>query len=262
VERRVAGKTVFAGTGGRAWEAGLPAILMLHGAGMDHTVWALQARALAHHGRNVLALDFPGHGASEGPPFASIAALAEWVLMVADDCGLDQFRLAGHSMGSLVALEAAARADGRAEALALCGFAPEMRVHPDLMAAARAGDHIAVELMVSWSFGTQGMLGANPAPGLSTARGALRLLERADMKSLAADFAACDAYRGAAEAAAKIACPTLLLLVESDIMTPTKAALAFASKFADRRIVTLPGAGHVMPSEAPSETLAALKKIL
>ena len=262
MERRIAGKTVFAGTGGRGWDAGLPAILLLHGAGMDHTVWALQARALAHHGRNVLALDFPGHGASEGPPLTSIAALAEWVLMVADDCAIDKFRLAGHSMGSLVALETAARAAGRVEALALCGFAPEMRVHPDLQAAARAGEHAAVELMVSWSFGMAGMLGANPAPGLSASGGALRLLERADMRSLTADFAACDAYRGAAEAAAKIACPALLLLVEEDRMTPTKAALAFAPKLADRRIVMLPGGGHVMPSEAPSQTLAALRKIL
>ena len=49
-----------------------PDVVLVHGAGMDRTVWTLQARYLAHHGRNVLALDLPGHGRSGGAPLASI----------------------------------------------------------------------------------------------------------------------------------------------------------------------------------------------
>src|SRR5579859_228116 len=174
----VDGKRVNAGTGGRDHEPGLPAIVLVHGAGMDHSVFALQARALAHHGRNVLALDLPGHGGSEGPALDSIAALAEWVLRAASACGIERLRLAGHSMGALVALEAAARGGERTEALALLGFVPEMRVHPDLLAAARAGSHGTVELMTSWSLSARSQLGANPAPGLWLSGGVLRLLER------------------------------------------------------------------------------------
>ncbi len=80
MELRVRGKRVFAGTGGRAFDPALTAAVFLHGAGMDHTVWALQTRSFAHHGRGVLALDLPGHGGSEGPALASIAAMADWVL--------------------------------------------------------------------------------------------------------------------------------------------------------------------------------------
>ena len=258
----VDGKHVFAGTGGREHEPGLPAIVLVHGAGMDHSVFALQARALAHHGRNVLALDLPGHGGSDGPALDSVAALAEWVLRAASAAGIERLRLAGHSMGALVALEAAARGAERVEALALLGFVPEMRVHPDLLAAARAGSHGTVELMTSWSLSAQAQLGANPAPGLWLGGGVLRLLERADPKSLAADLAACDAYRDAGAAAAQVRCPTLLLLGGDDRMTPASRARPFAERFADARITVLPRVGHSMMAEDPVAVLAAMRTVL
>lgn len=229
---------------------------------MDHTVWALQARALAHHGRNVLALDLPDHGGSDGPARPSIEAMAQWVVAAVDEAGVGRFRIAGHSMGALVALAAAALAGPRAEALALVGWAPEMRVHPDLIAASRAGAHAALEMMVSWSLGTVGMCGANPSPGLSCAGMALRLLERAPHASLAADLAACDAYRGAAAAAAGLHAPVLLLLGAEDRMTPPGLARAFAPQFARVETRMLAGIGHLLPIEAPVPTLAALRAFL
>ena len=51
----VNGSDVFVGTGGRPFDPALPCVVFLHGAGMDHTVWALLARSLAHHGHAVLA---------------------------------------------------------------------------------------------------------------------------------------------------------------------------------------------------------------
>ncbi|MEX2008939.1 MAG: alpha/beta fold hydrolase, partial [Dongiaceae bacterium] len=83
----VDGRAAFAGTGGRPFDAKQPAVLFLHGAGMDHTVWALQARYFAHHGRAVLAPDLPGHGRSEGPPLATVADMAAWALRLLDAAG-------------------------------------------------------------------------------------------------------------------------------------------------------------------------------
>ena len=256
------GRRIFAGTGGRDHDPTLPAIVLLHGAGMDHTVFALQSRALAHHGRNVLAFDLPGHGRSHGPALDSIGAMADWVLRAALACGIERFRIGGHSMGSLIALETAARGGVRVEALALLGFVPEMRVHPDLLAAARAGDHATVELMTSWSLSAQAQLGSNLAPGLWLTGGTLRLLERADPVSLAADLAACDSYRGAEKGAAQIGCPTLLLLGGDDRMTPASRGKALAERFAHARVTVLPGIGHMMMAEDPPATLAALRTIL
>ena len=262
MELSLDGKRVFAGTGGRDFDPAAPTLVLLHGAGMDHSIFALQARALAHHGRNVLAFDLPGHGRSEGPAIDAIGAMAEWVLRAASACGAEHFRIAGHSMGSLVALEAAARGGSRLMVLGLNGFAPEMRVHPDLLAAARAGAHGAVELMTMWSFGAHGLLGGSPTPGLWLAGSALRLLERADPASLAADLAACDSYRDATAAAARVHCPVLLVLGGDDRMTPAPRARAFASGFADARIVVLPSVGHLMMIEDPPATLAAMRTIL
>jgi pimeloyl-ACP methyl ester carboxylesterase len=256
------GKQIFAGTGGRQHTPGLPYAVLLHGAGMDHTVFALQARALAHHGRNVLALDLPGHGRSTGPALDSIDALADWVLAAAAAAGAERFALAGHSMGALIALETAARGGERVAAAALLGFVPEMRVHPDLLAAARAGRHGAVELMTGWSFGPEGLLGGNPSPGLWLPGGALRLLERADPASLASDLAACDAYRDAGESAGKIGCPVLLLLGGEDRMTPAARGKGFAGRLADARVAVLPEAGHMMMVEDPVGTLSALRTLL
>jgi pimeloyl-ACP methyl ester carboxylesterase len=254
------GRRVFAATGGRERDAAAPALLLLHGAGMDHTVWAMQARAMAHRGRSVFALDWPGHGRSEGPALTSVESMADWVLRAAAALGIEHFRLAGHSMGALAALEAGARGGERIEALALLGFVPEMRVHPELLAAAREGRHSAVELMTSWSLATS--LGANPAPGLWLSGGALRLLERTPPTALATALAACDAYRGAATAAAQLRCPTLLVLGAADRMTPASRGRSFAAGFPPMRVTVLPGAGHMMMSEDPQACLAAMRTLL
>ena len=79
MELRVDGCAVFAATGGRPFDAAKPVVVFIHGAGMDHTVWPLQARWFAHHGRSVLAVDLPGHGRSEGKPIGSIEALGAWL---------------------------------------------------------------------------------------------------------------------------------------------------------------------------------------
>ena len=75
----VNGVEAFVGTGGRKFDPALPLVVFVHGAGLDHTVWALLARWFAHHGCGVLAPDLPGHGRSGGEPLASIGAIADWI---------------------------------------------------------------------------------------------------------------------------------------------------------------------------------------
>ena len=74
----VDGVEIFAATGGRTHDRAQPLIVFLHGAGLDHSVWALLARWFAHRGWAVLAPDLPGHGRSGGEPLVSIGAMADW----------------------------------------------------------------------------------------------------------------------------------------------------------------------------------------
>jgi len=262
VEFSVDGKRVFAATGGRPPKPEMPTVIFVHGAGMDHTVWMLQTRFFAHHGRNVLAIDLPGHGRSEGPALTSIGEMAEWLLRFLDAAGLDKAAVVGHSMGALVSLEAAARAPLRIWALGLLGAAARMPVHPDLLEAARAGEHSAIDLVASWGFGRRAHFGGARAPGQWMMGAGIRLLERAENGLLGVDLGACDAYQTAAEAAGKVTCPVLIVAGAIDRMTSVKGARELAQKFASARVVVIPGAGHMMMVEQPDRTLDALAEIV
>jgi pimeloyl-ACP methyl ester carboxylesterase len=262
MELTVDGRKVFASTGGRPFDPDPPVVVFVHGAGMDHTAWMLQARYFAHHGRSVLSPDLPGHGRSAGPPLKTIGELADWVLKLIDAAGAPKAALAGHSMGALIALEAAARGPSKIWALALLGVAAKMPVHPDLLKAAAANDHAAVDLVASWGFGRAAHLGGARVPGSWMLGAGLRVLERAPNGALAASLSACNAYAGAVDAAAKVICPTLLLLGDIDRMTPPAAARDVAAKIAGVRTVVLPRCGHMMMIEQPDETIDALAEVI
>ena len=258
----VDGQSVFAATGGKEFDPNLPTVVFVHGAGMDRTVWSLQSRYFAHHGRSVIAVDLPGHGLSEGAPLSSIEAIADWLSRLLDAAGVAEATVTGHSMGAISALEFAARHPARARAVALLGVAPSMPVHPALLEAAQANDHLAVDLVTSWAHGTTGHLGGNTTPGLWMLGGGSRLLERAAPGVLHNDLAACSAYEGGQTAAGKVACDCLLVLGSDDKMTPFKAGAGLAGLIAGARVARIEGSGHMMMLEKPDETLAALKGFL
>ncbi len=254
----VDGRDVFAATGGRDFDPALPTVVFVHGAGMDRTVWALQTRFFAYHGRGVLAVDLPGHGRSTGPALDSVPAVADWLVRLLDAAGLEQATLVGHSMGALAVLDCAARHRDRVSGLALLGVAPRMPVHPDLLAAAEADQHQAFELVTSWAHGASGHLGGAKAPGLWLMGGGERLLERVAPGVLYRDLAACNAYQEAAAMAAALSCPTLLVLGADDKMTPARAGQKLAEGIANGEVVVIPDCGHMMMTEKPDETLDAL----
>ena len=262
MELTVEGKRVFAATGGRDFDPALPAVIFLHGAGMDRSVWSGQLRYFASHGWAALALDLPGHGRSEGPALPDIPAMADWVAAVMDKAGIAKAALAGHSMGALVALSAAARHPEKVSCLALLGAALTMPVHPDLLAAAERGNHAAIDSMVNWGVGRPAHIGGHVAPGLWVAGASLRLLERGDAAVLASDLAACNDYADGRADAAKVLVPALVLIGAADRMTPPKAGRALAEALPDPQPVEMPGAGHMMMIEKPDATLDILKDFL
>ncbi|HUK07199.1 MAG TPA: alpha/beta hydrolase, partial [Stellaceae bacterium] len=163
------------------------------------------------------------------------------------------------SMGSLIALETAARHPSRVSGLALIGTAASMTVGPDLLKAAEANNHDAVDMVSIWGLGHQAELGGSLAPGLWMHGGAQRILERCRPGVLFNDLVACNSYQNAVAAAATVKVPVTLVLGERDMMTPAKAGKALAAALPRSRTVVLEGAGHMMMAERPDELLAALK---
>lgn len=258
----VNGHSVYAHTGGRPFDPARPVAVLLHGAGMDHTVWSLQTRYLAHHGRSVLAVDLPGHGRSGGEPLDSVAALADWMVALLDAAGVAKAALIGHSMGALVALDAAARHPDRVESVVLLGAAERMPVHPYLLAAAAAGDPSAIELVIGWGHGPRGHSGGSPTPGLALIPGGRRLMAAVKPGVLGVDLAACNAYRQGGASADLVTCPALFVLGALDRMAPVKAGRSLASRIKASQIVTIPATGHMVMTEAPDATLDALTSFL
>jgi pimeloyl-ACP methyl ester carboxylesterase len=261
MELSVRGKRVYAATGGKPFDPSLPAIVFMHGAGMDHTVWSLQTRWFAWHGRSVLAVDLPGHGRSDGPALETIGELADWVAALLDAAKLQTAALAGHSMGALVALEAAARHPARVRALALLGCAAEMPVHDGLLKAGLAGEHSAFEMITAWGLGRRAQMGGAEAPGTWISGGTLRLLEHGQKGVVGIDLRACDRYKGSADAVAKVTTPTVLVLGAHDRMSPAKAAAPLA-KIPGAKTIVVEHAGHMMMTEQPGKTLDALRTLL
>lgn len=258
MELLVAGERSYAYTGGRPFDPARPAVVFIHGAANDHSVWALQSRYLAFHGRAVLAVDLPGHGRSAGAPLTNVEALADWTVALRDAAGVASAVLVGHSLGALVALHAAARHPARVRGIALLGPAVPMTVSDALLELATADDPRARELIVGWSYSTAAQLGGSPVPGMWLAGNARRLMQRMRPGVLATDLLACHRYAEGLAAAAQVHCPALLILGGRDIMAPPRNAQALAAALPQHQTVTLPRCGHALMAEEPDAVREAL----
>ncbi|MEO8740678.1 MAG: alpha/beta hydrolase [Casimicrobiaceae bacterium] len=258
----VDGHSVYAYTGARAVDAALPTIAFVHGAALDHSVWALQSRYLAHHGYNVVAVDLPGHGRSGGAALSSIRGIADWILALLDATGIAQATLIGHSMGSLAVLDAAGRFPQRVSRVALLGPSVPMPVADALQDAARADEQLAYEMITGWSFSAAHQLGGNQQPGMWMTGNGLRLMERCAPGVLHTDLLACHEYADGLAAAATLRCPVLLLIGERDMMAPCRNAQALIAALDNPSVITIADCGHSLMAEAPDAVLDALREFL
>jgi pimeloyl-ACP methyl ester carboxylesterase len=275
------GLPVFIDTGGRELFPGRPTQVFIHGAQHDHFVWKSLLARFARPDRNLLAPDLPGHGRSGGPPLPSIEAMADWIVAlltqetrraapsvswplegrnerseffgVGPIVGAGEtasISLAGHSMGSLVALEAAAR----------LGTAMPMPVSPALLDAARDNEPEALALINQWSHSATTWCGGNRgSQGIWLPAINLRIMERQPAGTLFNDLSACNAYRNGLDTALRLACPITLVAGTADRMTSIKSARKLATKLPGAALVEIAGAGHALMAEAPAAITNSLQ---
>jgi pimeloyl-ACP methyl ester carboxylesterase len=264
----VDGREAYAYTGGKPFDPALPCIVFMHGAMHDQSVLSLESRYFAHHGHSVLALNLPGHGRSAGPALPSAEVLADWAVALLRAAGVERCTLVGHSMGSLIALETAARLGDRATRLVMVGTAFPMKVSAALLDAGLNEPQRAIDICNALSHSTLAPKPSNPGPG-TWPLGANRALMRRLQSGYAAaghgnlfhhDFSLCDRYAGALDAAQRVACPVLFILGEKDAMTPPKGAQVLAQAL-HAQVVRLP-VGHSLMSEAPNGVIEALRRFV
>jgi pimeloyl-ACP methyl ester carboxylesterase len=262
----VNGHRSYCYTGGKTFDAAKPSVVFIHGVLNDHSVWILQSRWFANHGWNVLAVDLPGHCRSEGPPPARVEEAAQFVVALLDAAGIGKAALVGHSFGSLIALEAAARAPQRVTHLALVGTAYPMTVSPALLDGALNDPQRAIDMVNTFSHSLLAPPPSSLGPGTWVYGGSRALMRRVlasnrEVNVFHIGFKACNDYANGEAAIGAVQCPVLFLLGDADQMTPASATRALIAKASGAQVLTVK-AGHQLMSEAPDEVLFALRDFL
>jgi pimeloyl-ACP methyl ester carboxylesterase len=229
-----------------------PALLFLHGSGGTHRHWIPQVRHFAPAYRAV-ALDLPGHGASEGDGAGSIADYRDWVEAFMDAAGMEQAFLVGHSMGGAIALAFALKVPGRLSGVGLVGTGARLRVHPSILEGLRGDPERAAALVSEWAYAPSS--GAElPAQGRKELlRGSLAVLEK--------DFRACDAFDVMKEVD-RIRVPAVVVCGAEDRLTPVKYGQYLHERIPGALLAVIPGAGHMVMLEKPDEVNRALAACL
>ena len=240
-------KSVHASDAGQGIDNSKDTIVFLHGSGLSHIVWSLTEQFFSNKKFNVLSIDLPGHGNSEGPCIDTIEKIAEWLEKVFLELKLDNIILVGHSQGCLEALEYSFKYKDRLKKIVFVGGSYQMPVNKDLIDLATNGDSDAVKLMMKWGYeGSKKFIGGNPVE---------RIIQspRDISEILAVDLMACNNYLNGSEAAKAINCPTLLLFGDLDKMVNLEIGKKFSNLVKNSTTHVIKGSGHMIMIEKAFE---------
>lgn len=240
-----------------------PAVLLLHGFPLDHTIWEHQMDRLAAKYR-VLAPDLPGMGKSQPIPSAivpTIWLLAEEVLALMDARKVGEAAVVGHSMGGYIALAMYHLAPERVTGLAfVCSQAladtPEARHNRFALirAVEEKGSGAAAEAMLPKLF----------APSVPT-DSPLRqqtdaIIRRTSAQGIKAALLAMARRPDLTPYLHEVSVPTLVLTGDQDLAIPPERSLKIREALPDATVVRLPNTGHMPMLEAPDAVSDALEQ--
>ena len=231
-------------------------ILLIHGSGLTHIVWSLHEQFYASQGFNVLSIDLPGHGNSEGPSLKSVEEISDWVKSLMNVLDIKKLIIIGHSQGCLVGIDFAARYPNLINCLVLVAGSYKMSVNQDLIDYAEEGDEKAVLLMMKWGYeGSKAFIGGNPVKKIINSSREIR-------EVLAVDLNACNNYKGGKESLEKINCPTLCIFGDLDKMVPLEVGNKMASMIKNSEKKIINNCGHMIIFEKAFEMRKIVKEFL
>jgi len=231
---------------------------MIHGLGGSTNTFTALLPAFMRHKR--VRFDLPGSGRSsrvEGP--LSVEKFVQAALKAMAAAKVERAHVVGHSMGTIIAAHLAAAEPGKVSSLALFGplLAPPDQARPSIRARAQRvrseGMQQVADTLVQAStssetkqkrhaavaFVRESLMGQDP-DGYARSCEALAEMQAADTS--------------------KIACPTLLVTGDEDVVSPPQSVRMMAQKFAGSRVEVLRGCGHWTPVEKPDECIELLNR--
>jgi pimeloyl-ACP methyl ester carboxylesterase len=233
-----------------------PTILLMHGSGLTHIVWSLHEQFYVTQGYNVLSVDLPGHGNSEGPSLKSIEEISDWIKSLMKVLDIKKIIIIGHSQGSLVGIDFAARHPNLLNSLVLVAGSYKMPVNQDLIDYAESGDEKAVLLMMKWGYeGSKAFIGGNPVKKIINSSREIR-------EVLAVDLNACNNYKDGKESLGKINCSTLCIFGDLDKMVPLEVGNKMSSMIKNVEKKVINNCGHMIIFEKAFEMRQIVKEFL
>tara|TARA_B100001057_G_scaffold157811_1_gene158501 strand:+ start:540 stop:1316 length:777 start_codon:yes stop_codon:yes gene_type:complete len=244
---QIENKNVHASDAGQGIKDEKDTIVFLHGSGLSHIVWSLTEQFFSNKNFNVLSIDLPGHGNSDGPCLENIEKISDWMEKVFIELNLKKVILVGHSQGCLEILEYAHKYKSRIKKIVFIGGSYRMPVNQDLIDLAKNGDKDAVKLMMKWGFkDSKKFIGGNPVEKIIQS-------PRDISEILATDLIACNNYSNGLDAAKSIDCPTMLVFGSDDKMLNLEVGKKFANLIKDSSIHIISDCGHMIMIEKAFE---------
>ena len=239
----VENKKVFASDAGQSFDKNKETIVLLHGSGQSHVVWSLTEQYLSSQGYNVLTIDLPGHGNSEGKSLKSIEEIADWLDKVVKKIGVSQLTILGHSQGSLVSLEYYFKFPKKIKKLVFVAGAYEIPVNKSLIDLSLSGDMESLNLMMKWGYGhSKQFIGGNPLQKILNSTREVR-------EVLAVDLIACNNYKNGMNAVKSVKCPTFFVFGELDKMIKLEKGKKFADLISGSKVHVIKNCGHMIVLE-------------
>ena len=233
-----------------------PSILLMHGSGLSHIVWSLHEQFYVSQGFNVLSVDIPGHGNSEGPSLKSIEEISDWIRSLMRTLDILKITIIGHSQGSLVGIDFASRYPDLISKLVLVAGSYKMPVNQDLIDLAEAGDEKAILLMMKWGYeGSKAFIGGNPVKKIIKS-------SRDIIEILAVDLNACNNYKNGEKSLEKINCSTLCIFGDLDKMVPVKAGTKMSERIKNSETKIISNCGHMIIFEKAFEMRKLVKEFI
>ena len=225
-------------------------LLMIHGAGGDHTLFPI---ASLTQGINIYALDLPGHGRSKGSNRPTIEGYADFIEDFVKRLGLQKVTVCGHSMGGAIAMTLALRKLPWIDKLILVGTGARLKVNPLIFQLIKDAFENAIQTTAQFLYG--------PKASPEMIQIGQQSMRKISPQVLMDDFRACDHFN-VMEKVREINTPTLVIVGDSDQMTPPKYSQYLAQHIPNAQMLVIEEAGHMVALERPEEFTGALEKFL